>query len=76
MHCQPWEMEINARYARERVATTVAATRPLPAVARRRLAVPVPALGHVRQAVGRRLIAAGHRLIGPAASHPAAGPAA
>lgn len=76
MHSQPWEMEINARYARERVAATVAATRPVVATARRRPDVPTPAVGQVRQLVGRRLIAVGQRLVGPAPSHAAAKPAA
>ncbi len=76
MQSQPWEMEINARYARERVATIVAATRPVAATARRRPDVPAPAQGQLRQLVGRRLIAAGQRLVGPAPSRPAAKPAA
>ena len=75
MLSQPWEMEINARYARERVARAVAATRPGAPASRRRSGPPIPALDHVRQLVGRRLIAAGQRLVGPAPAHAAAKPA-
>ena len=76
MHSQPWEMEVNARYARERVATIVAAIRPVASASHRRPDVPAPAQGQLRQLIGRRLIAAGQRLVGPAPSRPAAKPAA
>ncbi len=76
MQSQPWEMEVNARYARERVATVVAATRPVAPAPQRRSDASAMVLGHVRQLVGRRLIAIGQRLVGPVPSRPAAKPVA
>ena len=75
MHRHPYEFEIDASYARGRVAETMAATRPMPQAATRP-AGPPPVVAWMRRSIGRGLIAAGKRLAGPSAQHPApAGPA-
>ena len=78
MYRHPFEIEIDARYAQERVATMMETTRPLPRLSTaRRAAGPPPAVAWALRGVGRRLIAAGERLAGPATRNPMpAGPAA
>jgi hypothetical protein len=68
----PYDLEINARYTRERVAETVAATRRVPRSTMGRCATGTPAiLTWLRRGVGQRLIAAGERLAGSSACRPA-----
>ena len=62
MHQHPYLMEVDLDYARERVATVMASTRPV--------AAPVdpgrsPAVSWLRRGLGRRLIATGEWLAGP-----------
>ena len=70
MHRHPYEMEIDAGYARERVAELMAATRPVPQAATTPPAGPLPVVALLRRRVGRGLIAAGERLAGPTTGRP------
>lgn len=62
MHQHPYLLEIDLDYARERIASAMAATRPV--------AAPIdpgraPAVAWLRRGLGRRLIATGEWLAGP-----------
>ena len=74
----PWEIEVNARYARERVAQHVATSRLASTPGSSGTTHRSPASAQLRRVVGRGLIAAGERLAGPAAprSAPTVRPAA
>ena len=65
MFHSPWEIEVNARYVRQRVAAGVAACRLVPPASDDRAADAAPALAPVLRLIGRGLIAAGERLAGP-----------
>lgn len=67
-----WEIEVNARYARERIMADVAAVRPI-ANANRATATRL-ALARCQRLIGRGLIAVGERLAGqPAPGRAAVG---
>lgn len=78
MHHHPYEIEINAAYARERVTAIAAANRQASTAQRaERVPSPPPTFGWLRCGLGRRLIAAGERLAGSSVCPPATlGPAA
>ena len=78
MSFNAFEAEINAHYARERVAAALTACQPLPARSRARNNGTQPAAAWLLRRVGRGLIVAGERLGGSAAPRPAptAGPIA
>ena len=67
----PLEIELNARYARERVAQQVAAARLASTPGSSGTSRRSPASARLRRVVGHGLIAAGSRLAGPAATRSA-----
>ena len=77
MYHHPYDLEINAAYARERVMAFAEATRRLPETPRTKVQPGTPpAPGWLRRGLGRRMIAVGEWLAGPTICPPAAaGPA-
>lgn len=71
MQRNPYELEIDARYARERVAAMVETTRRTPRATPVRRAAPSPPVAWLLGGVGRALIVVGERLAGVATRRPA-----
>ena len=67
----PWEIEVNARYARERVAEHLAAARLAATPASSSVSQRASATARLLRVVGYGLIAAGERLVGSAATRSA-----